>query len=223
MPRIDDTPSGLKRTTQEVVEIRLWDIYLVRNRNNLYHTLSKFALDIAHLNPIGIEKVTFRFLQCDWDNNIQPMLTSQSIPFDIIRKMKVDVPKPLTKKKIYVAEDDLDILFALNTMLEDAGYDVLLSHCGSPVLQRNLPPTDLFILDKRMPDVDGLDVCRHLRAQASTKDVPVIMISAIRNFEDQALKAGANHFIEKPFQMNQLLQLVAKYTMATKVEDFIGN
>jgi CheY-like chemotaxis protein len=222
MPRIDNTPSGLKRTSQEAVEIRLWDIYLMRNRNNLYHTLSKFALEITHLSPISVEKVTFRFLLGDWEKNILPVLTNQSIPFDIIRKLKVDVPQPAAKKKVYVAEDDLDILFALNTMLEDAGYDVLLSHCGSPVLQKNLPPTDLFILDKRMPDVDGIDVCKHLRAQPSTKNVPVIMISASRNLADQALKAGANDFVEKPFQMNYLLQLVAKYTITPQVESAIS-
>jgi DNA-binding response OmpR family regulator len=126
------------------------------------------------------------------------------------------------KKKVYIAEDDLNILFALNTMLEDAGYDVLISHCGSPMLKTDLPSTDLFILDNRMPDVDGIDVCRHLKSQPSTKHVPVIMISAFRNFGSQAIRAGVDEFLEKPFDMGTLLRLVAKHTANTTNDNLVN-
>jgi CheY-like chemotaxis protein len=77
---------------------------------------------------------------------------------------------------------------------------------------KNLPDTNLFILDKRLPDIDGIEVCKHLRAQSATRDIPILMISASRNFGQQASKAGANDHLEKPFQMRELLDLVSKYT-----------
>ena len=148
-------------------------------------------------------------MKYDWGKTIQAMLSANGVPFEIVRTHKIDVVQHMMKKKIYV---DLDILFTLNHMLEGAGYDVLLSHCGNPMMERNIPATDLFILDKRMPDVDGVEVCRHLKAQPATKHIPVIMISAGRNFITQALKAGVDECLEKPFQMNDLLRLVSKYT-----------
>jgi DNA-binding response OmpR family regulator len=80
------------------------------------------------------------------------------------------------------------------------------------MLKSTLPSTDLFILDNKMPDIDGVDVCRHLKTQAATRDVPVIMISAARSSLSHARAAGADDFLEKPFQMHELLTLVAKHT-----------
>lgn len=143
---------------------------------------------------------------------IMNAFSSLAKPCDNSQTFKTELTRGIMKKKIYVAEDDLNILFALETMLEDAGYDVLPFHCGAPMLQENLPAADLFIVDKLMPDVDGLDVCRHLKSRADTKDVPLIMISALRNFKRQALREGVDDFLEKPFKMDSLLKLVAKHT-----------
>jgi CheY-like chemotaxis protein len=214
MHRITDIPSGLRRPLQDVIEVRLWEIYLLHNRKNLYETLCTYSLDKGPLATDLSEskQLSFRFMLFDWARTIELMLAIHSIPYQVVHKTKVDVIRQVNKKKVYVAEDELDILFALNIMLENAGYDVLLSHCGNPIMQENLPATDLFILDKRMPDVDGIQVCRHLKSNPATKHVPVIMISAAPNFKEQALKAGVNDCLEKPFQMPDLLKLVSKYT-----------
>ena len=63
-----------------------------------------------------------------------------------------------------------------------------------------------------MPDVDGLALCRHLRAQSATRNTPVIMISAAPQTGNEALLAGANDYIEKPFHVHYLLNVVSKYT-----------
>ena len=194
--------------------MRLWEIYLLRSRINLSKTLSAYSLDNGPSDKEvnDPERVLFRFTRFDWDKTIKSLLSDLSIPYEITGNFKVDVMTHTQKKKVYVAEDDLNILFALDTMLEDAGYDVILSHCGAPIMQDNLPRADLFILDKMMPDVDGMEVCRHLKSQLSTKSVPVIMISALRNFGNQALRAGVDDYLEKPFQMQELLKMVAKHT-----------
>jgi CheY-like chemotaxis protein len=207
-------PSGLKRPLQDAVEIKVWEIYLLRSRINLNKTLSLYSLNKSEGKPDHREsaKVSFCFLRYDWERTLSKLLADNSIPFEIVRTFKTDIYKQMEKKRVYIAEDDLNILFALNTMLENAGYDVLMSHCGAPMLKSNLPSADIFILDNRMPDVNGMDVCRHLKSQPETKHIPVIMISALHNAGSLALKAGVDDFLEKPFQMRDLLDLVAKHT-----------
>lgn len=115
------------------------------------------------------------------------------------------------KKKILIAEDDVDIAFTINMILDNAGYEVTVTPNGRFVLDNQYDHPDLFILDKRMPDIDGLVLCRELRAREAFKNTPVIIMSASPKFGPQALKAGANDFIEKPFQMDHLLGMVEKY------------
>jgi two-component system alkaline phosphatase synthesis response regulator PhoP len=59
--------------------------------------------------------------------------------------------------------------------------------------------------------MDGLDVCKHIRNQNGSEHIPVIIISASPKFGSQALNAGANDFLEKPFQMNSLLSMVERH------------
>ena len=213
MQRNIDTPTGLRQTLHEAVEIKLWEVYVLRSRSHLHDLLSLYSLDKGPLpqNQPDSDRVSYRFMSFDWSRTIKPFLINHSIPFDVVRNFKTDVIHPVAKKKIYLVEDDLDVLFTLNTMLEKAGYDVLMSHCGKPVME-NSPATDLYILDNAMPDVDGLEICRHLRSRDETKDIPVIMISALRNIASKAKAAGANYFLEKPVPMNELLRIVSECT-----------
>ena len=115
------------------------------------------------------------------------------------------------KKKVLILDDDPDILFTLQVMLENDGYEVEQLSSGKSIIDGSSPVPDLYVLDKRMPDMDGLDVCRYLRNREDSRKVPIIIISASPKFGPQALKAGANDFLEKPFQMKEFLTLVRKY------------
>ena len=214
--RNSSLPGGLKTLPQDGIEVKVWEIYLSRSRTNFSSVLSAYSLGngpkLANIDDP--ERLSFRFTRYDWDKSIHQLLVSSNVPFQVIGYFRADVSQKAPKKKVYVVEDDLNTLFALNTMLEDAGYDVLMSHSGIRLLEKSLPATDLFILDKRMPDIDGIDVCLHLRSQAATCDIPIVMISATRDFTVKALKAGVNDCLEKPFQMHQLLGLVSKHTSA---------
>jgi CheY-like chemotaxis protein len=220
MHRIDDKPSGLKKSTVKGLEVKLWEIYLTRSRKNLFNVLSSYSIDNGPVRKSqeDHDRVHFRFTTYDWEKSVMPLCCGHHIPFEIVGGFTLDTNAHPIKKRVYVAEDDLNILFALNTMLEAAGYDVLLAHCGQPMMEPNLPATDLFILDKRMPGADGIEICKHLRKQDYTKDIPVIMISASRNSQGEALAAGVNDFLEKPFHMKDLLRLVHKHTSATAGE-----
>jgi DNA-binding response OmpR family regulator len=115
------------------------------------------------------------------------------------------------KKRITIVEDDADILFAVAAILSNATYEVTALTSGQTILHGNYIRTDLFIIDKRMPDMDGLDICRYLRSTPENHDVPVIIISASPKFELLAKEAGANGFLSKPFQMKALLDIVARH------------
>lgn len=116
------------------------------------------------------------------------------------------------RKKILVADDDKDIVIVLTMMLEDAGYEVrsTANEQTAQMVEDYLP--DLLLLDIVMAGIDGRDICIYLKSQQSTKYIPVIMVSANQNTEKIAREAGANDFIAKPFDMDELLGKVAQYT-----------
>lgn len=117
----------------------------------------------------------------------------------------------MAKKKIIVADDNLEILYLLREMLEIAGYDVKTSVDGQNIkdLTDNLP--DLILLDIYMSGVDGRDICKQLKSQEATKHIPVIMISAFTNLEKIIPDTGADGFLSKPFEMDELLNKVGRY------------
>lgn len=116
-----------------------------------------------------------------------------------------------SKKKILVVDDNTAILDALKIMLEDEGYEVETTVDGATVKDMTEPLPDLLLLDIWMSGVDGRDVCRHLKSTPATKHIPIIMISAAKDTEQIAKDSGADDFISKPFQMEHLLAIVAKY------------
>ena len=114
-------------------------------------------------------------------------------------------------KKILLAEDDPDIRFILNLVLRDAGYNVEPLPNGSEIVEGKHEWPDLFILDKALPTIDGLAICKYLKIQKETRDIPIIMISSYHKLRSRAKEAGVDDFIEKPFDLKQLLKVVDKH------------
>ena len=111
-------------------------------------------------------------------------------------------------KKLLLADDDEAIVDATTIMLEMMGYEVMQTLDGSKVIDIVKNSPDLILLDIWMSGIDGRDVCKELKSNPETKDIPVLMISASRDIRQSALEAGANDFLEKPFEMNDLLAKV---------------
>ena len=116
-----------------------------------------------------------------------------------------------TKKRILVADDNPAILDALKIMLEEEGYEVKTTEDGAEAQNMKAPLPDLLLLDIWMSGMDGGDVCRYLKNTAATKNVPIVLVSATKDIERIARDSGADDFISKPFQMDHLLAIVAKY------------
>lgn len=115
-------------------------------------------------------------------------------------------------KKIMIADDDPGIVDAVEMLLEFEGYTVTSTVNGSSVLKLsdNLP--DLLLLDIWMSGEDGRDICKLLKEDEQKKHIPVIMISASKDVKESAINAGADDFLAKPFEMNDLLQKIEMLT-----------
>jgi DNA-binding response OmpR family regulator len=114
----------------------------------------------------------------------------------------MDAPK---KCVVVVAEDDLSVLSLLTDTLTLRGYRVLPARDGQRAWEtiRQEGPS-VVVLDVRMPALDGLEVCRRLRADPATRHIGVIILTADRHHRDAALKAGADTYLVKPFSPRAL-------------------
>ena len=112
------------------------------------------------------------------------------------------------KKRILVADDEPNIVTALEFMLTRAGYDVAIARNGEEVLRKVAEAApDLILLDVMMPLLSGYDVCRQLRGRAGGPAMKIVMLSARgRESESQrGLEAGADLYVVKPFSTQELL------------------
>lgn len=116
------------------------------------------------------------------------------------------------KKKILIVDDDPDILAFIQAMLEEAGYVVVTTDKSEnleTISVDDLP--DLFLLDMLLSGRDGRRIARQLKSQEVTKHIPVIIFSAHPVAKEEAKAAGADDFIAKPFEMDELLAKIGKY------------
>jgi len=109
---------------------------------------------------------------------------------------------------VMIVDDEPENLRALATLLSQQSYTVRSFTKGKAALKSvQTDPPDLILIDIRMPDMDGFEVCKHLKAGASTKDIPVLFLSAIDAPGDKvrAFDLGVEDYIVKPFQSEEVL------------------
>ncbi|RMG81008.1 MAG: response regulator [Chloroflexi bacterium] len=114
-------------------------------------------------------------------------------------------------EKILVVDDDVDSLKLIGLMLQKNGYEVIAANNGSRALQKataEIP--DLIILDVMMPDMNGYEVCRRLRANPDTQNIPIIMFTAKTLIDDKVagFEAGADDYLTKPTHPAELASRV---------------
>jgi DNA-binding response OmpR family regulator len=110
-------------------------------------------------------------------------------------------------KKILIIEDEKDICDLLEHYLKKEGYEVQSSRDGQGGLEKASKGNfDLVLLDLMLPQVDGLEICRRLRSQASTAALPIIMLTAKTEEMDRVvgLEIGADDYITKPFSPREV-------------------
>lgn len=112
------------------------------------------------------------------------------------------------KKIIYVADDDKAIVDALKLMLEGAGYCVDCAYDDTVIEKIRKRAPDLLLLDIWMSGVDGTDICRKIKENAATRDIPVIMLSANPDTPKVSKECGADDYVTKPFDVGFLLNKI---------------
>lgn len=110
------------------------------------------------------------------------------------------------KNKILILDDDDDMRELLGTVLRLKGYIVTAAKDAEPNSIKEKP--DLIVLDVLLSGKSGIDVCSSFKKISSTKNIPVIMFSALPDAREKCLAAGADEFITKPFKIQALLNII---------------
>ncbi|MBU0943387.1 MAG: response regulator [Proteobacteria bacterium] len=130
-------------------------------------------------------------------------------------------PLKTEKEIILIVEDSLVNRTLLSNLLSRQGYQVWGAENGKAALetlQQGLP--DLIALDIMMPDMDGYTLCRQLKEEARTRDIPVIFISSLDKTEDKltGFKAGGVDYITKPFQHEEVLARISTHLKLSRLQ-----
>jgi two-component system chemotaxis response regulator CheY len=112
---------------------------------------------------------------------------------------------------VLVVDDDPDILEALSEILEAEGFEIRRARNGKEALERLEPdPPQLILLDLMMPVMDGWEFAQRMRQRPSVASIPLIVLSADRNVGSKATDIGAVGHLAKPFELNDLLDMVRR-------------
>ncbi|HID64223.1 MAG TPA: response regulator [Anaerolineae bacterium] len=126
----------------------------------------------------------------------------------------------IDKANILVVDDEVETVDMISFLLESQGYTVIPAYSGAEaleILQRGIhepagsrPLIDLVILDIRIPDVDGYEICQVIKQDAHLKYIPVIMVTGLGSVEDttRGLAIGADDYVSKPFRAAELVARV---------------
>lgn len=127
--------------------------------------------------------------------------------------------RPLESGRVLVVDDDISIRHLMRATLDKAGFEVRDAENGSKALKLTAHyRPDIVLLDVQMPFLDGFAVCRHLRGQPETQDIPILIITALEDIEsvNRAYDAGATDFITKPVNWPTLTHRVRYMLRASR-------
>lgn len=112
--------------------------------------------------------------------------------------------------RILVVDDNTDILHIVKVILENYGYEVVVTPNGEETLEKtNVFHPQLILMDVFLSaGIDGRDICKALKSNDKTMDIPVIMFSAQTKMEDVYKSCKADDFIAKPFEVKDLLKKI---------------
>ena len=119
------------------------------------------------------------------------------------------------KKKVLIFDDDTDILEVCTIVLETNGFEVVTESNCEDLLRKVLDCSpDVILMDNKIPPVGGIMATRQIKATPAFSDLPVVYFSANQDIARLAAEAGADHYIEKPFDLDELVSLLKKASYA---------
>jgi len=117
----------------------------------------------------------------------------------------------MQQKKIMIADDDAAIVDVIELILSFEGYAVRSTLKGETLMDMNDNFPDLILLDIWMSGWDGREICKKLKLAEASKETLIILTSASKDIEFSAIEAGADDFIAKPFDIEDLVGKVKKH------------
>ncbi|MDO8674345.1 MAG: response regulator [Dehalococcoidia bacterium] len=125
------------------------------------------------------------------------------------------------RETILVADDNAAILDMLASILADAGYNVLVATDGAEALGMvEVHRPDLVLIDFMMPVMDGCTACQRLKSAEGTRELPVVLMSADGKVADKAMEARADHYLLKPFSIDDMLGCVQSFLSLSRERSF---
>jgi len=114
----------------------------------------------------------------------------------------------MDRKKILIVDDEPAFVEMVKLRLEANGYDVITANDGEQALEKVKEDPDLLLIDIMMPKIDGYTLLRELRADNSTRTLPVIVVSAKPDLKDLFQIEGVHHYIVKPIETDEFLSTI---------------
>lgn len=115
-------------------------------------------------------------------------------------------------KKVFIFDDNTDILDLCTLILEDAGYEIKTSDTSNAIVEQvSAYMPDLIFMDNWLPDIGGIEATQALKKHPELKHIPVIYFSANNDVSQLAEKAGADNFLSKPFDIQELEEMVSRH------------
>ena len=111
-------------------------------------------------------------------------------------------------KLIAVIDDEPDFLFTVSSILKRKGFRVITGHGGygiGPILEKK---PDLILLDINMPGKTGTEICREIKTEAGTQNIPIILISGNADIQPEYTASFADNYLQKPFGVTQLINVI---------------
>ena len=122
----------------------------------------------------------------------------------------------MPRKKILIVEDEESLLRLESILLTSKGYDVKGVPNGQAALEAiALQQPDLILLDIMLPEIDGFEVCRRIKAAKDTSHIPVIMLTAKKCQDDfsRGQEVGADWYITKPFKSSMVIETIQRFLL----------
>jgi two-component system cell cycle response regulator DivK len=124
-------------------------------------------------------------------------------------------------KRVMIFDDDLDILSICSYILEEQGWDVHTStHCNNIIENVGKVKPDVILMDNWIPETGGIIATQTLKKHPEFKDIPVIYFSANNDIQSLAKQAGADTYLEKPFDLTELEEIINRVTQKNENQLF---